>query len=137
MFTKRKLLLSMYYLPGVVLVIRLVFTAWTFYSNPLGLRLPYFQLIPLGVMIGSCFGHFKLYRDSVPVVTLIVPTLLHAVLIFIFMKTVMIIPFLPVFIPDVLYLVVKSIKASMFPFYMEGEDEEDYSDLLDSEASAG
>lgn len=137
MFTKRKLLMFMYYLPGIVLIIRVIFTAWTFYNNPLGLRFPYAQLIPLGVMVGSCFGHFKLYRDAVPVVSLLVPTLLQAVLIAVFTKTIMIVPFLPVFIPDILYLVVKSIKASLFPFYTEGEDDEDYSELLGSEATAG
>ena len=137
MFTKRRLLMFMYYLPGIVFLIRLFFTAWTFYSNPLGLRLPYFQLIPLGVLVGSCFGHFKLYRDAVPVVSLLVPTLLQAVLVAVFTRTIMIIPFLPVFIPDILYLVVKSIKASMFPFYTEGEDDEDFSELLNSDASAG
>lgn len=127
----------MFYLPLVVLVIRVIFTIWTLTSNPLGLRLPYIQLIPLGVMIASCFGHFKLYRDAVPVVTLIVPTLLHAIAIFIFMKTIMIVPFLPVFIPDALYIIVKSVKANLFPFYLEGEGDEDLSGLLSSDSEAG
>lgn len=137
MFSKRKLLLFMYYLPGIVLIIRIIFTVWTLYSNPLGLRFPYAQLIPLGAMMCSCFGHFKLYRDTVPVVTLIVPTLLQGVLIAVFTKTIMIVPFLPVFIPDILYLIVKSVKASLFPFYMEGEDDDDLSEILNSDMIVG
>ncbi len=137
MLSKRKLLLCMFYLPGVVCLLRLIFTLWTFVYNPLGLRLPYLQLIPLGVIGASCFGHFKLYRDSVPIVTLLVPTLLHAIIIFVFMKTLQIVPFLPMFIPDIGYMVLKSIKASMFPYYLEGEDDEDFSDLLMSDNKVG
>lgn len=136
MFTKRKLLMYMFYLPGIVFLIRAVFTVWTLGWNPLGLRLPYIQLIPLAVMGASCFGHFKLYRDAVPVISLIVPTLLHAVMVFVFTKTVMVVPLLPVFAPDVVYLIVKSVKANMFPFYIEGEDD-DFPELNLSNEKAG
>lgn len=137
MFTKRRILLGSYYLPGVVVLIRVFFTAWILIKNPMGLRLPFFQLIPLGVMLGSCFGHFKLYRDAVPVISLMVPTLLHAILIFVFLREVMILPFLPVFVPDILYLVVKAVKANLFPFYMEGDDEDELTDIEDLINGAG
>lgn len=137
MFTKRKILLGSYYLPGVVVIIRVVFTLWVLISNPMGLRLPYFQLIPLGVMLCSCFGHFKLYRDSVPIISLVVPTLLQGVLIFVFFRQVMVVEFLPVFIPDILYLIVKAVKANLFPFYMEGEEDDELEELLQPENDVG
>ena len=137
MFTKRRILLGSFYLPGIVVLIRLAFTIWVLWKNPMGLRLPYIQLIPLFVMMGSCFGHFKLYRDAVPVISLIVPTLLHAILIFVFLREVMILQFLPVFVPDLLYLVVKAVKANLFPFYMEGEDDDELLDMEDIINDAG
>lgn len=130
MSTKKRILLSSYYLPGIVVLIRIFFTAWTFYSNPLGLRLLFIQVVPLCVLLGSCFGHFKLYRDGVPVISLMTPNILHFILIIVFYKKVMIVPFLPIVIPDILYLVVKSVKANLFPFYVEGEDDDiDYEEL--------
>lgn len=130
-------MLGSYYLPGVVVLIRVIFTVWVLVGNPMGLRFPYVQLIPLGVMLGSCFGHFKLYRDAVPVVSLLVPTLLHGVIIFVFLREIMILPFLPVFVPDILYLVVKAVKANLFPFYMEGEDDDELRDIEDIINDAG
>lgn len=137
MFTKRRILLGSYYLPGVVVLIRLVFTLWILIGNPMGLRFPVLQLIPLGVLLGSCFGHFKMYRDAVPVVSLVGPTLLHAVLIFVFLRKVMILPFLPVFVPDIIYLIVKAVKANLYPFYLEGEDDNEFLDIDDITENAG
>lgn len=137
MSTKRAILKGSYYLPGIIVLIRVVFSVWILVQNPMGLRLRFIQLFPLGVLLGSCFGHFKLYRDAVPVISLVVPTLLHAVLIFVFTREIMIVQFLPVFVPDVLYLVVKALKANMFPFYLEGEDDDEFEDIDDIVEEAG
>ena len=137
MFTKRRILLGSFYLPGVVALIRVGFTLWILIQNPMGLRFPYAILIPMFVMLGSCFGHFKLYRDAVPVISLVVPTLLHAIVIFVFLREIMILPFLPVFVPDILYLIVKAVKANLFPFYMEGEDDDELRDIEDIINGAG
>lgn len=137
MFSKRRILLGSYYLPGVVVLIRVAFTVWILGWNPMGLRFPFLQLIPLGALLGSCFGHFKLYRDAVPVISLIVPTLVHAIIIFVFLREIMILPFLPVFVPDMLYLVVKAVKANLYPFYLEGEDDDELRDMEDIINGAG
>lgn len=137
MISKRTILKGSYFLPGVVVLIRLGFTLWILIQNPMGLRLPYIQLFPLFVLLGSCFGHFKLYRDAVPVISLMVPTIVHAILIFVFTREIMIIQFLPVFIPDVLYLTVKAIKANLYPFYLEGEDADEFVDIDDIVETAG
>ncbi len=137
MITKRTILKGSYYLPGVVVLIRLVFTVWVLFKNPMGLRFPFIQLIPMGVLLGSCFGHFKLYRDAVPVISLLLPTIAHAIIIFVFTREVMLLQFLPVFVPDVLYLVVKAVKANLYPFYMEGEDEDEFAEIDDIVDEAG
>lgn len=103
----------------------------------MGLRLPYLQVIPVIVLISSCFGHFKLYRDAVPVISLLVPTILHAIIIFVFIREVMVLPFLPVFIPDILYLIAKAVKANLFPFYLEGDDGDELLDIDDIVDNAG
>lgn len=137
LFTKRRILLGSYYLPGVVVLARLLFTLWILIWNPMKMPLPYIQLLPMGVLIGSCFGHFKLYRDAVPVISLMAPTILHIVIIFVFMRVLVIVPFLPVLVLDVLYLVVKAVKANLFPFYLEGDDDDEYLELNDMESEAG
>lgn len=137
LFTKRRILLGSYYLPGVVVLARLLFTLWILIWNPMKMPLPYIQLIPVGVLVVSCFGHFKLYRDAVPVISLMAPTILHIVIIFVFMRVLVIVPFLPVLVLDVLYLVVKAVKANLFPFYLEGDDDDEYLELNDMEDEAG
>ncbi len=129
MLTKKTVLRLSFYIPGVIVLIRLGFTIWVLASNPLGLKLAFIQLVPMGVLLASCFGHFKLYRDGVPVISLMAPTIVHFILILVFYKTTQLVPFLPTFVPDIVYLVAKSIKANLFPFYVEGEDKNEFLDL--------
>lgn len=137
LFTKRRILLGSYYLPGIVALARVLFTLWILIWNPMKMPLPFIQLIPAGALIGSCFGHFKLYRDAVPVISLMASTFLHIIIIFVFMRVLVILPFLPVLILDVLYLVIKAVKANLFPFYLEGDEDDEYLELDDISEEAG
>lgn len=137
MFTKRRILWASYIMPGIIAVLRVGFTVWMLVSNPMELKLPYIQIIPMCLMLWSCFAHFKLYSDSVPVISLIAPDMVHFILILVFKREVMILPLLPLVIPDVLYLVAKGVKANFFPFYFEGDSDDEDLDMDDIVDDAG
>lgn len=135
MVAKRRLLYAVFWAPGVLALVRLAVTVWFFIQNPLGLPLRFFQLIPLIAVLVATFSYFKLYSDGVPVITVIAPTLLHAILIYVFQKRIIIIPFIVLVVIDGLFLGIKGLKSNMYPFDIEGDDDED--DLLDLEDELG
>lgn len=116
-------------MPGIIGSIRIVITLWFMTSNPMKMELVYFQLIPLIVCTATMFTFYKLYSDGVPVISLIVPTLVHGVVIFIFKRAINIAPLLVLLFIDILFLFAKGVKANRFPFSIEGEDENDLPDL--------
>ncbi len=129
---RRKLLLA-YYMPIAVGVLRVLTTMAVFVWNPQALPLRFIQVIPLIVLLVSLFSYMKLFTDNDPIVSLLLPTIVHFLVIFGFRRQVVLIPFLPLVVLDIVYLFVKGLKATMFPFEIEGE--EDYEDdLLEDEA---
>lgn len=129
----RRRLLTAFYAPIVVGVLRIVVTVGIFIFNPLALPWPFFQFISLGVLAWSLFSYVKLYRDSDPIVSLLLPTIAHFLLIFAFQRRVVLIPFIPTLVIDLVYLVLKGLKAVMFPFEIEGEEDADLEFFEDEE----
>lgn len=125
MLTKKKLMYAAYYAPGVAAVLRILVTIWFLTSNPLGMPLRFLQLIPIIVLLIFSFTYFKLYSDGVPVISLIAPTLVHFVLVYVFERIIAVLPFAVLLLLDIFYLIAKSLKAAMFPFdFDEDEDPE-------------
>ena len=129
MSSKQRMMLFSYYLPGIFALIRVGVTVWFLMSNPMGLPLRFLQVIVLVVYGIFTFTYFKLYSDGVPVISIVTPSLVHAVLIFAFKRVVVVAPFVVLLLLDIAYLVVKSVKANLFPFDIEGDDEDDVFDL--------
>lgn len=131
MNSKVTLLRTMFYAPLCIALFRVLITVVILVWNPQDMPLRYIQLFPLMVVTVYSFLYFKLYNDGDPVITLMVPTILHFVLVWVLEKQIVWIPFLVPVLVDVLYLVVKGIKGSMFPFEFEGDDEVDALDKFD------
>lgn len=120
----------MYYAPTAVALLRVLFTMWVFISNPQAMSLRFLQLIPFTVIICYTFMYHKLFSDGVPVITLLAPSILHFLFILVFLEVVQFKPFLVPIALDCVYLAIKSIKASSFPFVLEGAEDDKLEELL-------
>lgn len=136
MGTKQRIMLFCYYLPGVVTAIRVAVTLWFLITNPMGLPLRFIQLVVIGAYIAFTFTYFKLYSDGVPVISIVTPSLVHAVIIYVFKREIVIAPFVALLLLDIAYLVTKSVKASLFPFDIDGNDKGDEFDFEDLAVNA-
>lgn len=121
---KQKWMLGAYYAPGIIGLLRILLTIYYFIKNPLGMPLRYFQLIPCIAIGVALFSYYKLFTDGVPIITVIAPTMVHQVLIYIFSKRFVILPFIPIVLLDIIFLSVKGLKASMFPFDIDGDEDD-------------
>lgn len=133
MNTKAKVMKTCYYMPGVFAAFRVAITLWFLISNPMDLPLRFMELIPLTFYIVYSFTYFRLYSDGVPVISIVAPVLLHAALIFAFKRVLVIAPFSVLLLLDVAYLIVKSVKANLYPFDIEGDDDDDLSKFEEDE----
>ena len=124
-------LLAAYLTPIVVGYLRIFSTLVVFIWNPMSLPFRFLQVIPLVVICWSLFSYCELYTDGDPIVSLILSTIIHFLMIFGFLRVVVIIPFLPLLLLDIVYLVVKGFKATAFPFEIEGEEADEYLEFED------
>ena len=124
MLTKKRLLWMIFWAPGAVGARRIGLTVWFLVSNPLGMPLRFIQLVPLIALGVSLFMYYKLYQDGVPVISLIAPSLLHAVIIFVFQKIIVIPPFAVILILDIVYLALRGVKSNSYPFDIDEEQDE-------------
>lgn len=122
MKSRVRLLQAAFYIPAAMGVLRLLVTAIILVVNPQGLRLSVIQLIPAGVIAVNLFFYLKMYTDGIPIITLIVPNLVHFLIVLVFTGEIDIIPFIAPVLSDILFLVAKGLKASMFPFEIEGKE---------------
>ena len=124
-------LMVIFYVPVLVALLRILLTLAIFIWNTMEMPMRWLQIIPLGVLVCSIFLYLKLYSDGDPIISLLLPSIIHIVLASVFSSTIVILPFIPTLLIDAIYLTVKGVKASAFPFEIEGEDEgiDDYEDL--------
>ena len=128
MSSKRKKMLFCYYLPVIIALIRFIVTFVYFMWNPLNLSLRYLQVIVLLIYVAHIFMYLKLFDDGVPVISIIAPDLVHWIIIFVFMKEIQLLQIGILFAIDIIFLCTKGLKASYFPFDIDGDDEEDLFD---------
>ena len=131
MKSKVVFLKAMFFAPLFVAALRIVLTVVIFIWNPQSMPLRFVQLIPVIILLVYSFMYFKLYNDGDPVVTLLLPTILHFALVWVLEKQMVWVPFIVPVVVDILYLVVKGIKGASFPFEIEGEDELDALDAFE------
>lgn len=131
MKSRVKFLKAVFYAPAFVALLRILLTLFVIIWNPMNMPLRFIQIFPMCVLICSVFVYMKLYSDGDPVISLMVPTIAHILIIFAFQRELVIIPFVPILLLDAIYLVLKGIKASAFPFEVEGEENavDEYDDL--------
>lgn len=122
--SKRNLLKFIFLLPGLIGGVRVGVTIWFMISNVMEMSLRFIQIIPMLSIMVTLFMYYKLFSDGVPIVTVLAPTILHVILIYLFRKEVEIIPFIPLIILDICYLGVKTLKGTMYPFDIDGDEEE-------------
>lgn len=122
-----------FYAPVVIASLRIFLSIIILISNPFNMSLRAIQLIPTVVLVVSVFMYLKLYTDGDPVISLLLPTIVQFAVIFLFKRKIEI---LPLFIPlslDCAFLIMKGIKAALYPFEIEGEEAEDDFQDFDSE----
>lgn len=112
-----------FYAPVVIAGFRAFLTILILGFNPQGMPVRYLQIIPMITLACSCFAYMKLFSDGDPVVSLILPTLVHMLIAYLVKGKLVIVPFLIPLIFDAAYLVVKGYKASAYPFEIEGNEE--------------
>ena len=125
MRSKILLLRTMFYLPIAISIARILLTIVIFVWNPQDMPLRFLQIIPMLVVASYCFLYLKLFNDSTPVISLLLPTIIHIALVSVFAGAVVIIPFILPICIDIIYIIVKGIKGSSFPFEVEGESDDD------------
>ncbi len=134
MKNKRRLMLLVYWLPIVIGLLRILITFSILLWNPMNMIFRFMQIIPVIIYLVILFMYLKLFMDNDPIVTLIAPSLVHFLIIFGFKRIISIVPFLPLIIIDIAFLIAKGLKAVAFPFVVEGdEDIEDEFELLGEE----
>lgn len=131
---KNKILLmkSMYYVPTILGLIRILFTFVVLFSSRFYFRFAYLQIISAIFMAWSVFSHHKLYSDSVPLIRLALPHIMHIFFYYIFLEEIIIAPLIPFIVLDVLFLAIKVVKALLYPFAFEGDRDSLLEEALDS-----
>lgn len=125
-------MLAVYLLPAIVGFIRLVVTVMLIAVGAQVIPLRWIQILPLIVVGCSLFRMYRLYVDGIPVISMLVPSIIHGILCAVFFKRV---PWVQLGILvgiDVLFLFAKGFKPTQIPFQIEGQEEEDdFTDIVD------
>ena len=128
MTSKQRLMLLVFKSVGFVGVVNMIIRFLIIIINPMSVPLITVQLITVVAYLVHLVTYFKFYKDSVPILTIMVPTLLHGVLSLLFTKTVPWFTLLGFLILDCFYIAIVAYKASYYPFVYDGDD-----DMMDIE----
>ena len=123
---------SMYYGPIAVGSLRIALTLFLLVSHSYGFKFESVQVISLLLISWSLFSHCKLYTDSVPIIRMALPYGLHAALSYVFTDAVGLLHLWPFMLLDVIYLVWKTIKALLYPYAFEGDEDSELEEVLAS-----
>ena len=121
--------------PGIISAIRILLTMFVLVYNPLDMPLRFIQVVPMFVVMWNLVSYYILYTDSTPVIPLLLPTIIHFVIILVMTKVVILVPFIPFLVVDFVYIIIKYIKSSMFPFEMEGDEDDNLLDEFEEAVS--
>ena len=123
MKNKKRILLAAYWAPTVVAILRVLLTIYVLVWNPLELSLRFIQVICIIIYGVTIFTYMKLFSDGDPIVLLLFPSIAHFLLIFGFRRVIQVVPFLPLVITDIVFLFLKGMKSTLYPFEVEGDEE--------------
>lgn len=118
----RMKLLMAYYAPMVLSWLRITLTVVEFIWRPFMLPFCWFQIVPIISYLVDLVCYRILYMDRVPVVLLSLSSVFHFVMVVVFLKRIPVYEFIPFVVMDVAFLVVAGVKATLFPFEVEGEE---------------
>ena len=90
----------------------------------MGMPYRFFQLVPTFAVAVYTYLYLKLFSDTVPVIPVLLPTILQFITAWVASGTMTWVPFVPVFIFDILYVFIKAVKANVYPFVIENEEED-------------
>lgn len=121
MKNKIRMIKTVFWLPTLVACLRIAATMIVFIWNPTDMPLRFLQIIPFCGVIVYMFMYMFLYMDNLPIAVLIIPNTLHIALVSVLAEELVLSSFVPLVVLDILYIIVKTIKAVAFPFEIEGE----------------
>ena len=120
MKNKIRMMKFVYRAPTILEVFRSVVTMVIFVWNPTSIPLRFLQIVPLLSILVYAFMYRFLFLDSVPLVAVVLPNLIHIALVSFLSESFIITPFIPIVVIDTIYIIVKVIKSTAFPFEIEG-----------------
>ena len=113
-----------YHTPFLIGWFRVAMTILLIFWNFLHIPLVGMQLLSVCTYCVSIF-QYRMFKNDVPVISIILPLILHWALAGVLNKQVVIVGMIPLMVLDLLYLGVLMLKASKFPFVIDGEEDEE------------
>ena len=133
MKTRLRLMKLFWILPTICGIFRIMLTVICLFFNPFQMQFIAMQVIPLVILLSSLFSYLLLYRDTVPVITLLLPSIVQFILVLIFTRKVQILPYIVFCGLDFIYILIKSLKASLYPFEIENSSAQPDLDVFESD----
>lgn len=121
--TKKRFMLFVHYLVGISLLCNLGVTISFVAFDVLSVRFKVLLIISILFYLWNLISYYKLHSDSVPVVTLLLPHLIHIAAEYFILHHVDWKALLLLIALDILFIIIKSYKASAFPFVREIREE--------------
>lgn len=121
--TKKKFMLFIHYLVGMSLLSNLAVTISFTAFDVLSVHFKFILIISIVFYLWNLLSYYKLHSDSVPVVTLLLPHIIHIALEYFILKQIDWKAILILIGLDILFIIIKSYKASAFPFTREIREE--------------
>ncbi len=120
---KKKFMLFLHYLVGISLFCNLSMTVAYIAFNLFSVRFKLFLFISLIFYLWNIMSYYKLHSDSVPVITLLLPHIVHMVFEYFILHDLDWEAITILIILDIIFIIIKSYKASAFPFIKEIREE--------------
>lgn len=125
--TKKRFMLFIHYLVGVSLLCNLAVTISFVAFDVLSVHFKPILIISILFYLWNLLSYYKLHSDSVPVITLLLPHLIHIALEYFIIKQVDWKAILMLIVLDILFIIIKTYKVSAFPFTREIREESNVS----------
>lgn len=116
---KTKLLKFIHYFTFILGLINILLLLYFIFFNPFDVKLVWILVLPIAVFIYDLFSYYKLYKDNVPVITLVIPYILHIGLTYLFYKQISWKCFLILICSSIVYMLYKIFKVSLYPLQKE------------------
>lgn len=121
--TKKRFMLFIHYLVGASLLCNLAVTISFVAFDVLSVHFKLLLIISIVFYLWNLISYYKLHSDSVPVVTLLLPHIIHIAAEYFILHSVDWKAILTLIGLDILFIIIKSYKASAFPYTREIREE--------------